>query len=149
MPAPARGASLRTLDSPPLPRPQRVGPSADSVRALLNPSEASGARAALGVELALLLDPDSEVVLGLAADREDAREGRHPAVQVPRDAEALGEHLAVGEIDGRRIVEPPGRTQLISEHGIPGLAARPLGFRHQPARIRECQARGPVVAEAG
>src|SRR4029077_16414531 len=105
--------------------------------------------AALCVDLALLLHTEAEVVLGLAADGEDAREARHPAVQVARDSPALGEHLAVREVDRGRVVQSPGRAQLVLEHGIHRLAARPGARARVATRVGEGEPRGPVVAEAG
>src|SRR5438552_18763958 len=72
-------------------RPRRF----DRCRALLNAAQTADARPALDVELLLVLDREPEVVLGLAADHEDAREARLPAVEIAHHPETLGQELAL------------------------------------------------------
>src|SRR5256885_6372920 len=96
--------------TPRLHRPHR-GARARPGRSL-DAADAPGARAALDVELALVLDAEPEIVLGLPAGVERAREGCLPAVQVAGEHEALGPDLAQRHVVAGRVLEAPGRRQL-------------------------------------
>src|SRR5439155_589034 len=86
-----------------------------SVAGLLDAADAAGASAALDEDLALLLDPEPEVVFGLAAGHERPGERRLPAVEVASDREPLGPDLAPGQVVGGRVLDAPARAELMRE----------------------------------
>src|SRR5439155_13723724 len=98
-----------------------------SVAGLLDAADAAGASAALDEDLALLLDPEPEVVFGLAAGHERPGERRLPAVEVASDREPLGPDLAPGQVVGGRVLDAPARAELIACHRVGVLGRRPIG----------------------
>src|SRR5437762_6028459 len=76
-------------------------------QSLLNSAQAPGAGAPFEVELALILDGQPEVVLGLPPRRERAAERGRPAVEVACHGELLDSEQVVRHVVGCRVVEAP------------------------------------------
>src|SRR5262249_28061176 len=101
------------------PAPQRSQRTVQ--RGLLDSTEASGARAALDVQLLQVLDADPKVVLGLAALDERAREAGGPAVEIASQPVTLSADVTGHEIELRGILERPSGTELVAPDQVQRL----------------------------